>query len=703
MENSYLHKLQKKRIATDRRVSSLITLGGWLILVTLLLLVWHLLSVTMPLLGQPNIKQEGRWQLPENIELLATGDIRQQEFALWREHNCGLKIVRFQGDAWEVLRRIPKSCRDNIKVQTENGRFFIAELLDDSRFRIYYSEPFYDRSDVFPVMSGRLPFDTATVANNWRFVALKDTFLLIADDANGSKYVAAYGRKNFSLLYHYRLQADSPVAVLAPTNDLLAYEQGQFLRLGSQREVLQLDTAQAPSQVKDILPLPGGHAFLTQDSNGFISKWGIKHTENSQQLMRLYRTLIPQTTEHVALMGNNQLALLFFKEQVGFFNTTTGEMVGTESLNRSDTAQLMVKEGIISVYGGRILNQLSVENSTAITTFKSLWQEIWYEGYAQPDYVWQTSSALDSHQAKFSVVPLFIGSLKAALLAVLVAVPVGIGCAIYVGYFARQRVRRVLKPTIELIEGIPSVVIGFIAAIWLLPIAEKYLLGLFLFILLCPVFLGLFCLFRVKIGNRWRRGWEMLFVVVTVALYLLVFDGILANQQGFISWFWSESALAGEVIYGSAKNTMILALALGFAIAPTVFSIAEDAINEVPTGLLLASFAMGADQVQTLQRIVLVAALPGILSAVMLGFARALGETMIVLMVSGNTPIADWDLWQGIRTLTANLAIELPEAQVGGVHYQVLFLTALLLFSFTFVVNTFAELLRQKLRRHYHG
>ena len=152
------------------------------------------------------------------------------------------------------------------------------------------------------------------------------------------------------------------------------------------------------------------------------------------------------------------------------------------------------------------------------------------------------------------------------------------------------------------------------------------------------------------------------------------------------------------------KNTIVIALALGLAIAPSIYSLAEDAIYEVPVSLRRASYALGATRLQTLLNVVLKVAYPGILSAVMLGFSRALGETMILLMITGNTPMAEWDLVAGMRALTANLAIELPEAEVGSIHYQVLFLTALLLLVFTMAINTIAELLRLRLRKKYqHG
>ena len=152
------------------------------------------------------------------------------------------------------------------------------------------------------------------------------------------------------------------------------------------------------------------------------------------------------------------------------------------------------------------------------------------------------------------------------------------------------------------------------------------------------------------------------------------------------------------------KTTIVVAIALGIAISPSIYSLAEDAINGVPEDLKNASFALGATRLQTLMHVVLHVSLPGIIAAIMLGFGRAFGETMIVLMVTGNTPISSWGLIEGLRALTANLAIELPEADVSSAHYQILFFTACILFAFTFVVNTIAEVMRQRLgRRKEHG
>ncbi|GAL11300.1 phosphate transport system permease protein PstC [Vibrio astriarenae] len=142
---------------------------------------------------------------------------------------------------------------------------------------------------------------------------------------------------------------------------------------------------------------------------------------------------------------------------------------------------------------------------------------------------------------------------------------------------------------------------------------------------------------------------------------------------------------------------------MGFAVIPTIFTIAEDAIFSVPKHLSDGSLALGATPWQTLVYVVLLTASPGIFSAVMMGLGRAVGETMIVLMATGNTPVMDWNVFEGMKTLAATIAVEMPESDVASSHYRILFLAALLLLAFTFAVNSLAEWVRLRLREKYRA
>jgi phosphate transport system permease protein len=197
--------------------------------------------------------------------------------------------------------------------------------------------------------------------------------------------------------------------------------------------------------------------------------------------------------------------------------------------------------------------------------------------------------------------------------------------------------------------------------------------------------------------NGWHLG-------VLIPLLLLVITTVL-SYSGEIE----RSLFGGDIrlfladfgIDFDQRNALVIGLAMGFAVIPTIFTIAEDAVFSVPKHLSDGSLALGATQWQTLTRVVLLTASPGIFSAIMIGLGRAVGETMIVLMATGNTPLLDWNMLEGMRTLSATIAVEMPESDVGSSHYRLLFLAALILFIFTFMLNSLAEVVRQRLRDKY--
>jgi phosphate transport system permease protein len=238
-------------------------------------------------------------------------------------------------------------------------------------------------------------------------------------------------------------------------------------------------------------------------------------------------------------------------------------------------------------------------------------------------FSWQPVSEVP----KYSILPLVIGSLKVTILALLIAAPISIAAAVYVSEYAKRKQREIIKPVIELLAGIPSVVVGFFALIVLATWVQKT--------------------------------------------------------------FGTEHRL----------NALVAGIGLSLAVCPLVFTVSEDALRAVPDSYRTAALALGSDRFQMIMRIVLPAAMPGILASLVLGFGRAIGETMIVVLASGNAALVSAQIGVSTRTITATIAQELGEVVVGSPHYHVLFALGALLFLSTFVLNFMGERVIHGLRK----
>ncbi len=383
---------------------------------------------------------------------------------------------------------------------------------------------------------------------------------------------------------------------------------------------------------------------------------------------------------------------------VGIFNAKGDTLVAVAFSPRSDAILTLTSEGEL---GLRQFISPHIEVSLGI-----LFSQIQYEGYDKPCYMWQSSSGTDDTEPKLSLMPLLFGTVKGAFYALLFAFPVAILAAIYTALFAHPSVRNIIKPTVEIMAALPSVVIGFVAALWLAPFLEQMLAEVIFICILTPVaVLSMSLLWSVlpgKITGRLKDGSELVFILIGICLigYLSVTYGPLLEQSLFGTSLKHWIVDTFGVVYDQ-RNSIVVGFAMGFAVIPIIFTISEDSLSSVPEHLKAGSLALGATRWQTATHVILPTASPGIFSAAMIGFGRAVGETMIVLMATGNTPIMDWSPFIGMRTLSANIAVELPEAPYLGTLYRVLFFSGLLLFLFTFVVNTVAELVRHRLRHRY--
>jgi len=459
--------------------------------------------------------------------------------------------------------------------------------------------------------------------------------------------------------------------------------------------------------------LVGSRSLIVGGSDGTVSQWFLVRDEEAGVLrMARVRTfqshpgavtfIEPEYLRKGFLTGDD-------RGSVGLHYATSGVTLAMKPVGESPISRLAMgpnnSRALIATEGSDLFRVLAIDNPHPQTSVSSLWGRVWYEGRTEPEFIWQSSSADDAFEAKFSIVPLSVGTLKAALFAMLLATPLAVMGAIYTAYFMAPAIRKVVKPSIELMEALPTVILGFLAGIWLAPYIENNLPIVFTGAILFPLLILVAGFAWSRLPQAIRRivpgGWEaaLLIPVVVATGWLVVASSpwieILFFDGSMRQWFTDVG------IPYDQRNALIVGMAMGFAVIPTIFSIAEDAVFNVPKHLTNGSLALGATPWQTVTGVVLLTASPGIFSAIMIGFGRAVGETMIVLMASGNSPIVNFNLFEGMRTLAANIAVELPETAVGGTHFRVLFLSALVLLLFTFVLNTAAEIVRQRLRKRY--
>lgn len=535
--------------------------------------------------------------------------------------------------------------------------------------------------------------------------------------------------------------------------------------------------------------------------------------------------------------------------EIRIWHATSGKLIGSASMPGGNTQAITIAPKLDGLYA---VNESGVASwhlkpGHPNATFESLFLPVWYEGDSAPSLVYQSTSADDSAESKLSLTPLIFGTFKATVFAMLFAVPVAVMAAIYASEFMSKRLRSKIKPTIEMMASLPSVVLGFIAAMILAPYIRDHLSAVLVGLVIVPVCILVGSALWPLLGSKaWRMPQTVQLSVIVLAgfigvvlssaagpaidralfslheaeeqlltgfvdpaeqipdwavgkatftlgertrlrnagLYILDDqivqpiemtdpgireqfenrrESVLAGSSPFKLWltgmvgspvtgwvalmFVPSLILAGfvassigrahsapwmplirvvgsvlvavpiayllayllsvigfdprETILGTftQRNTFVVGIIMGFAVIPIIFTISDDALQSVPNTLRSASLGAGATQWQTAVRVVLPVATSGIFSAIMIGLGRAAGETMIVLMATGNTPVMDWNIFGGLRTLSANIAVELPEADRGGTHYRVLFLCGVVLFVITFIVNTTAEIVRQHFRK----
>jgi phosphate transport system permease protein len=579
----------------------------------------------------------------------------------------------------------------------------------------------------------------------------------------------------------------------------VAWRDGRLLRFevpleGEPRLAETIDlTPDSDATVTALDFLVGGATLLAGDSDGYVGAWfRIDDPEpaavGAKKLVRAHLLESPgaAVTELAPSPRSRALAVGYADGRARVFQVTSEIMLAETEPEGGAIAKLVIapkEDALLASRSGRLAHwDLDLGHPEA--NLASLFGPVWYEGYAEPSpYVWQSTGGTDDFEPKLGLRVLIFGTIKGTVYSMLFGAPIAILAALYTSEFLSARLRPSIKSLVELMAGLPSVVLGFLAGVVFAPFVQGNLAAILLVFLSVPfaILVGaqvwglLPRRARVLLEGRPRLGAMALVVAVggllplqfAPALEAVFFGGDVerwldgqsgSGTPGWLLLFFplamlatgfacasfvdprlkqlsaGRSAAFGNglrvlrfaalalgslgLAFGAAagltsvgvdpresvmgtyiqRNTLVVGFIMGFAIIPIIYSLAEDALSSVPEHLRLASLGCGATAWQTAVRVVLPTAGSGIFSAVMIGLGRAVGETMIVLMATGNTPIRDWNLFNGFRTLSANIAVELPEAVHGDSHYRTLFLAAFTLFAMTFVLNTLAERLRSRSR-----
>jgi phosphate transport system permease protein len=688
-------------------------------------------------------------------------------------------------------------------------------------------DPIVEVQDRTAVGSGQAETDSPEVVRAVDCVALADGPLLVALAADGAVMVETVSERRNLLtdeiitrVRQGRIPAPEAASGGPPPRFALANELGdQLLLIGedgratrwglrdinSPRLLESVRLAREGRRVAAVARLFGGMAVAVGDDAGGVDIWyparpvsGGESGESMQDTLpedglRLVRakSLRPSSdaagaVESLSASSRSRLfAIVYASGRIRLAHSTSAREILAFSLPGPGpaTAAIAPRENALVALADGVSTAWRINAGYPEVSASSLFGRVWYEGYPAAVHAWETTGH-EAFEPKFGLVPLVFGTLKSTLYSMLFATPIAVFAAIYSSQFMRPAWRARIKPAIETMASLPSVVLGFVAGLIFAPAIEGRVMVFLTALVAVPVALvsaaHLWQMLPGRLRTRWQRlrfpliafgaipaglaaaalaapslenrlfggdfiawldgrggsglgGWILTLMPlsgVAVAMAVSRFVAPVLRQAG-AAWPVPRVALASLVTFlvGAVfafalaaaagvlldalrfdarggffgtyvqRNAMVVAIGMGFAIIPLIFTIADDALSSVPEHLRSASLGAGATPWQTAVRVIVPAAASGIFSAIMIGLGRAVGETMIVLMAAGNTPILNWNLFSGFQTLSAAIATELPEAARGSAHYRVLFLAALTLFLITFVVNTAAELVRQRVRR----
>lgn len=729
MKNQSLQMHYNRRAFKDRMVRYCVASGGISVIIAILLIFFYLLYVVIPMFASADIRESTSYSAPGESKTLHLG--LEEQGTIGVRFTSNGHVIFFKTDSGEIIRDENLELPANITGVASNLDLVALVLENGSVLAVRYKFDLSYPDDVrtltprleYPLGKALLVLDDYGSPLSHIDIQLNDDIAGIAATTVDNHLIfARYLREESFISSDISIEPetrseqafDSDINAVALTPGLdhfyASAESGRLIDFSLDEDGFDGSNIEYSfdHEITRLKLLPGGTSLLAGLDNGEVQQWMSVRKDGGRELTYI-RNFVKnrQTVSYIAT--EQQRKGFAVADDRG--NITINYSTSQRTLAGINTAKALIEQMAWSARAQHLIvsdsnNQIhlyEVDNEYPEVSWDVLWGKVWYEGYDEADYIWQSSASTNEFEPKFSLMPLSFGTIKAAVYAMIFAVPIAIFGAMFTAQFMAPKMRQTVKPAIEIMEALPTVILGFLAGLWLAPYVENHLAGIFTLLLILPIgFLASAWLWGFLPNKSVFEGWEAALLIPVVLLLILAsmslsapietlfFDG---DIRSYISNEWGLNF--------DQRNALVVGLIMGFAVIPTIFSIAEDALFGVPQHLVRGSLALGATRWQTMMNVVLPAASPGIFSAVMMGFGRAVGETMIVLMATGNTPVMDMSIFQGMRTLAANLAVEVPEAEVFSTHYRVLFLAALILFMFTFVFNTFAELIRHRLRQRY--
>lgn len=729
----------KQRLLLDRLARNLVSVGGVSVIFSIIAILFVIVAVTWPLFKDPHLELQKKFTIAADSSspalTIGTDEYREVVYAVYSN-----RMDFFSLPTASLLFSEPLPEKNNSKVTSValSDNHFLALGLSDGRVvpvQVEFNVTFADGIRfVNPSLNWMPVFSVTENAHSLEQLAAHrtDNSFTVAASPDGKALVVHKVEERRSLMGEVKLRESSQKLELPDKSRIRAltfHPEGNAIYIGtSAGQILRaswedLDDDEGTIEFLGSLPqegvgvatlrfLLGGQTLVVGDQSGGVRSFQVLNRNGRDRLILMHEYSFHKKNVNIVKPSprNKGFITADTSGTVRFHYATTGQTQFTlPEENREGIREVLISpkaDGILLLDEKETLFHWTLDHPHPEISWDTLFGKVHYEGYPQPEYVWQSTGGTDEFEPKFSLIPLLVGTLKGTTYAMFFAVPLALLSAFYTSQFMHDQYKNIVKPVLEIMAALPSVVLGFFAALWLAPNVEKVLPGLFIapfmiLLLIVSYLYGKEFLPKVFPAGK-KQGSEVLVIIVLVILagYLSLWLGFTVEREllqgDYRAWMSNVLHLSYD-----QRNSLVVGLAMGFAVSPIIFTIAEDSLSNVPGHLKAASLAVGATAWQTALRVILPTASPGIFSAVMIGFGRAIGETMIVLMATGNTPVMDLNIFSGFRALSANIAVELPEAPEGGTLFRILFLAALLLFALTFAVNSFAEWVRLRLRERY--